>query len=199
MTEVMPVRDENLLRRLRRMRVLVIHPDDLERQMFLAHIKRIGCQVESLWPVPENLPEHVDVVLFLLSHLNDKNTLSWMASNDSIARIAIISFETPEILSELERFNVHGVLSKPIRIFGILAALTTAIGLARHENRLKRRIRSLDETLKARRRIEKAVAILSETKGISEQEAYRRLRDKSQSSKIAIADIADAIIASNDI
>ena len=199
MTDTMPVRDESLLRRLRRMRVLVIHPEDEERSMLLAHLKRIGCQVESVWPAPDNLPEHVDVVLFLMTRLSDNKSLSWMVSEDPIARIAIIAFETPEILSELERLNVHGVLSKPIRIFGVLAALTTSIGLARHESRLKRRIQSLDETLKARRKIEQAVAILSSTKEISEEEAYKRLRDKSQNSQIPIATIAEAIIASADI
>lgn len=199
MNDAVPIKDKNMLRRLRSMRVLVIHPDDPERQMFLAHLKRIGCQVDVVWPTPDTLPEKVDVVLFLLSKTNDQNTLSWMASNDAIARIAIISFETPEILTELERLNVHGVLTKPIRIFGILAVLTTAVGLFRHENRLKQRVRSLDETLKARRKIEQAVSILSETKGISEEEAYRRLRDKSQNSQSSIAEIADAIIASSDV
>ena len=195
----MPTRDQNLLRRLRQMRVLLIHPDDEERKMLLAHLNRIGCQVDSTWPAPESLPIHVDVVLFLLAPINDKSTLSWLAEENAIARIAIISFETPEILTQLERLNVHGVLSKPIRIFGVLAALTTAIGLARHESRLKRRIQSLDETLKARRKIEQAVKILSETKNISEEAAYKRLRDKSQTSQTAITNIAEAIIASSDI
>lgn len=199
MTETVPLRDENLLRRLRRMRVLVIHPDDSERHMFLAHLKRIGCQVESIWPAPNDLPHNVDVVLFLLTKINDRSLLSWMVSSEAIARIAIISFETPEILAEIERLDVHGVLTKPIRIFGILAVLTTALGIARHERRLTQRIRSLDETLKARRKIEKAVAILSESKNIPEEEAYRRLREKSQNSKTSIAKIADAIIASSDI
>lgn len=199
MSEDMPVRDQGLLRRLRRMRVLLIHPEDQERRMLLAHLKRIGCQVESMWPAPENLPEHVDVVLFLLTNLSGNKSLSWLAGDDSIARIAIIAFETPEILSELERLSVHGVLSKPIRIFGVLAALTTAIGLARHESRLKRRIQSLDETLKSRRKIEQAVAILSKSKEITEEEAYKRLRDKSQSSQTPIATIAEAIIASDGI
>lgn len=195
----MSVRDQNLLRRLRRMRVLVIHPDDQERSMLLAQLKRIGCQVESIWPASETLPEHVDVVLFLLMRLSDSGNISWLAEENSIARIAIIAFETPEILTELERLNVHGVLSKPIRVFGVLAALTTAIGLARHEARLKRRIRSLDDTLKARRKIEQAVAILSASREISEEEAYKRLRNKSQTSQTPIADIAEAIIASSDI
>lgn len=181
------------------MRVLVIHPDDDEGQMFVAHLKRIGCQVEVLWPAPETLPAQVDVVLFLLGPDRDPNTASWMSAAERIARIAIISFETPEIIGELERLNVHGVLTKPIRIFGILAALTTAIGLARHEATLKTRIASLDETLKARRKIEQAVSILSETRGIDEQDAYKRLRDKSQNSQTSIADIAAAIIAAHDV
>lgn len=199
MSDAVPINDKNLLRKLRSMRVLVIHPDDPERKMFLAHLKRIGCQVESVWPTPEILPDKVDVVLFMLSRTNDLSSHSWMTSSEEITRIAIISFETPEILTELERLNVHGVLTKPIRIFGILAVLTTAVGLFRHECRLKQRVRSLDETLKSRRKIEKAVGILSENKNISEEEAYRRLRDKSQNSKISIVDIANAIIASSDI
>jgi len=82
---------------------------------------------------------------------------------------------------------------------GILAALTTALGLANHENRLKQRIRTLDETLKSRRAIKKAVAILCDSRDITEDEAYRRLRDKAQSSNATIASVAAAVIASSGI
>ncbi len=197
--EYMPVKDYNLLRRLLEMRVLVIHPEDSERHALLEHIKRIGCHTDAVWPAPNYVPEKVDVVLFLVNHLHVEGSLSWMASTDSIARIAIITYETHEIVIELERLHVHGVLSKPIRIFGILAALTTAIAMARQERRLKKRIQSLDETLKARRAIEQAVSILSESKGILEEEAYKRLRDKSMKDKCSIASIAHAIIASNGV
>lgn len=199
MIKQLPVKDENLLRRLRRMRVLVIHPDDDEKEMFLAHLKRIGCQVDSVWPAPAILPDHTDVVLFLVNRIHDEGALSWMASSETIAKIAIISFETPQILAELERLNVHGVLSKPIRTFGVLAAMTTAISLTRHESRLRRRVKSLDETLKARRTIEKAVEILSQSRSISEDEAYKRIREKSMNSKKSIAVIADAIVSADGI
>lgn len=181
------------------MRVLVIHPDDSEREMFLAHLRRIGCQVESLWPAPSSLPDKTDVVLFLVNRIHDKGALSWMSTAENIARIGIITFETPEILEELERLRVHGVLSKPIRLFGVLAALTTAVSLARHEARLKKRVDSLDETLKSRRKIEQAVQILAESRSISEAEAYKRIREKSMQSKMTIARIAEAIISANDI
>jgi len=199
MTDSLSCRSDNLLRRMRRMRVLVIHPDDAERNMLLAHLRRIGCQVESICAAPSMLPDKIDVVLFLINRIHEKGALSWMSANEEIARIAIISFETPEILDELQRLHVHGVLSKPIRIFGVLAALTTAISLAGHEHRLKKRIQSLDETLKARRRIEKAVGILSKTRAISEAEAYKRIRDKSQNTKESIVSIADAIISASDL
>ncbi|OKO76431.1 aliphatic amidase regulator [Bradyrhizobium sp. NAS80.1] len=199
MSDQIPASNGSLLRQLRRRRVLVIHPEDHERDIFLAHLKRVGCQVDFVWPAPERLPPDIDVVFFLLGHLHNEKSLSWMAASESIVRMAIISFETPEILGELQRINVHGIITKPIRIFGILAALTTAVGIANHENRLKQRIRSLDETLKARRTIEKAVAILCQTRGIGEDEAYRRLRDKAMKSNATIASIADAIVASSDI
>ncbi len=199
MTDEAAPKSENLLRRLRRMRVLVIHPDDVERDMFLAHLRRIGCQVESVWPAPSTLPSHVHVVLFLINRIHDKGAFAWMAGDDEIARIAIIAFETPEILEELERLNVHGVLSKPIRVFGVLAALTTAISLARHETRLKKRVKSLDETLKARRKIEQAVNILSKSRCISEEEAYRRIRERSMNSKESVTKIAESIISASQI
>jgi two-component system, response regulator PdtaR len=199
MSDERSFQSDSLLRRLRRMRVLVIHPDDAEREMFLAHLRRIGCQVESIWPAPSSLPDKTDVVLFLVSQTHDNCSLSWMTTAEAIARIGIITFETPEILEELERLHVHGVLSKPIRLFGVLAALTTAISLARHETRLNKRVVSLDETLKARRKIEKAVQILAKSRSISETEAYQRIREKSMQTKQSIARIATAIIEASDI
>lgn len=181
------------------MRILVIHPDDSEREAFVAHLKRIGCQVEMVWPSPETLPEHADVALFLLGQDKDPNRASWMSAADNVTKIAIITFETPEILDELERLNVHGVISKPIRPFGVLAALTTAVGLSRHEATLKTRIKSLDDSLKSRRKVEQAVAILSDTRGIDEKDAYKRLRDQAQNTQKSIGEIAEAIISAHGV
>ncbi|MEN8878104.1 MAG: ANTAR domain-containing protein [Hyphomonas sp.] len=199
MSEGSALIDQNLLRRLRRMRLLLIHPPDDDRGKLLAHLKRIGCQTDTIWPAPDVLPESADVVLFPVSKKEDDTAYAWMAGDENIARIAIIAYETPEILTELGRLHVHGVMSKPIRVFGVLAALATAVSIARHETRLKQRIKSLDDTLKARRTIEKAVAILCETRSIGEDDAYKRLREKAMKDNTTIATIAEAIIASSGI
>jgi AmiR/NasT family two-component response regulator len=193
------VEDQTFLRRLRQMRVLVVHPHDGEQEVLLAHLKRIGCPADHVWPAPKAIEGDYDVVFYLLSQASSEDSMSWLMSGANRARIGIISYETPEILGALERSQAHGVLSKPIRVFGVLAAMTVAIGMVRYENRLQQRIRSLDENLKARRRIEEAVSIISKEKGISEDEAYRRIREKSMRSKVTIASVAEAIIAASDI
>lgn len=188
-------KDYQLLRRLRQMRVLVIHPDDSDRKILIDHIKRIGCYVDYVWPAPKVLEQDIDVVIFLIDNKKKENSTSWMANDEAVARIGVIAYETPEILTELDRFHVHGVISKPIRIFGLLAVLTTAIGFSKHEKRLKKRINSLDETLKGRRKVEQAVAILSELKNITEQESYKFLREKSMERKCSIVEVAETIVA----
>ncbi|MGH1441328.1 MAG: ANTAR domain-containing response regulator [Cellvibrionaceae bacterium] len=193
-------KDYILLHKLRKTRVIVIHQKDSDGQALVDHIQRIGCQVELVWPAPSQLPEDIDVVFFSVEvETIAKKTISWMAESENITRIAIISYETPEILVEIERIHVHGVLSKPIRIFGLLAVLTTALSITRYENRMKKRVKSLDETLKARRKIEQAVSILCESRDISEKEAYKRIRDKSMKDKCTIVSIAEAIVASSGI
>jgi len=188
-------KDYQLLHRLRQMRVLVIHPDDSDRKILIDHIKRIGCKVDYIWPAPTLLAQDIDVVIFLIDSKKKKNSTSWMANDATVARIGVIAYETPEILTELDHFHVHGVISKPIRIFGLLAVLTTAIGFSKHEKRLKKRINSLDETLKGRRKVEQAVAIISKTEALTEQESYKFLREKSMQRKCSIVDVAEAIVA----
>jgi AmiR/NasT family two-component response regulator len=183
------------IRRLRRARMLILHPEDQDRKVLFDQLRRIGCQTECLWPPPNKLPEDYDVVFFLLSGLEDGHSVTWLAEGSAAAHIAIIAYETPDILEEISRRHVHGVLSKPLRIFGVLAAITTALGMAQREGRLKQRIRTLDDTLRARRQVEQAVRILSRERGITEEEAYVRIREKSMKSQKPIAEIAEAIIA----
>ena len=42
-----------ILRDLRGLRVHVVHPPDTERTKLVEHLRRIGCMVETHWPVPD--------------------------------------------------------------------------------------------------------------------------------------------------
>ena len=52
-----------ILRDLRGLRVLVVHPPDNERVRLVEHLRRIGCMVETQWPVPDCWTNGSDVML----------------------------------------------------------------------------------------------------------------------------------------
>ena len=57
-----------ILRDLRGLRVQVVHPPDSERVSLVEHLRRIGCMVETQWPVPECWSDSADVMLLAVEH-----------------------------------------------------------------------------------------------------------------------------------
>ncbi len=190
---------KSVLRNLRESQALVIHPNDDDGVALTRHLNRVGCIARQVWPAPETLPDGVKIVLFLLSPEEGEQVCDWMGGEEDVARIAIISYETPEILSRLAKLSTHSVLTKPIRLFGVLAAVTNAVQMSKHLGRLNRRIRLLDETLKGRRKIENAVQLLMKEKSIGEEDAYRLLREKAMKDRVSMVSLASAYLLSNGI
>lgn len=188
--------DKSVLRSLRESQALVIHPGDEDGISLTRHLNRVGCIARRMWPAPDTLPEGVKIVLFLLSPEVGEQECDWMGSEADVARIAIISYETPEILSRLTKLSTHSVLTKPIRLFGILAAVTNAVQMSKHVGRLNRRIRLLDDTLKGRRKIENAVQSLMKEREVCEEDAYRLLREKAMKDRVSVVALAEAYMMS---
>jgi AmiR/NasT family two-component response regulator len=95
---------------------------------------------------------------------------------------------------ELEA-GVFGYLVKPFREADLLPAIATA--RARHEElaSLREEADSLAEALAARKAIERAKGLLMERDGLSEDEAFKRLRKASQLSGKPLKVVAEALIA----
>jgi response regulator NasT len=91
--------------------------------------------------------------------------------------------------------GVFGYLVKPFREQDVLPAIRTA--RARHEEltALRNEAESLAEALAARKSIERAKGLLMAKEGLSEQDAFARLRRASQVSGRPLRVVADALIA----
>ena len=100
----------------------------------------------------------------------------------------------PITLSTVEA-GVFGYLVKPFREQDLLPAIHTA--RARHEElqALRDEAESLSEALAARKAIERAKGLLMEKEGLSEADAFDRLRRASQHSGRPLRVIAEAVIA----
>jgi two-component system, response regulator PdtaR len=182
-----------LIEDLRGARVLVIHPRDAESEALIDQLRRIGCNVKGVWPPPLTIPHDIDTVFQLVETSED--TVFPPSSNDNpLTLIAIVDYENPTILKRLLDSNAHGVVNKPIRSFGILSSLVLARSLRGYTRRLESKVQKLEETLKARRDVDKAVKILVGLKKVSEFEAYELIRQQATQRRLAMADIAVSII-----
>jgi AmiR/NasT family two-component response regulator len=183
---------------LRGARVLVVHPHDAEGEALIDQLKRIGCNVRGMWPPPAELPGDVDTV-FHLVEAGDTPALTASATDDGPTFVAIVDYENPTVLKRLLDSNAHGVVNKPIRSFGILSALVLARSMHGYTRRLERKVQKLEETLKARRDIDKAVKILVALKQIGEAEAYELIRQQATQKRLTMAQIATTFIGAQEV
>jgi AmiR/NasT family two-component response regulator len=187
-----------LIEELRGARVLVIHPRDAEGEALIDQLKRIGCNVRGVWPPPAVIPQDIDTV-FLFVEGSEETVFPATSGEHSPTLVAIVDYENPTILKRLLDSNAHGVVNKPIRSFGILSSLVLARSLRGYTKRLEGKVAKLEETLKARRDVDKAVKILVGLKKVSEFEAYELIRQQATQKRLTMAEIAASIINAQEM
>jgi AmiR/NasT family two-component response regulator len=109
--------------------------------------------------------------------------------------VIVSAYGEEELVKRAVEVGVFGYLTKPFREQDVVPAIRTAC--ARHEDLavLRRETDSLVEALAARKAIERAKGLLMAKEGLSEDEAFGRLRAASQASGRPMRVIAEAITA----
>jgi response regulator NasT len=109
--------------------------------------------------------------------------------------VMVTAYGEQELVSRAGEAGVFGYLVKPFRESDLLPAIQTA--QARHAELVAVRgeAQSLAEALAARKAIERAKGLLMEREGLTEQDAFARLRKASQISGKPLKIVAEALIA----
>jgi two-component system, response regulator PdtaR len=109
--------------------------------------------------------------------------------------VMLTAYGQDELVSRAVEVGVFGYLVKPFREQDLLPAIRTA--RARHEElvALREQADSLTEALASRKSIERAKGLLMEREGLTEQEAFARLRKASQVSGRPLKVVAEAVVA----
>jgi len=109
--------------------------------------------------------------------------------------VIVTAYGEQELVARAVEAGVFGYLVKPFRETDLLPAIETA--RARHEElaALREEAESLADALAARKSIERAKGLLMEKEGLSERDAFARLRKASQVSGRPLRVIAEAVVA----
>lgn len=145
------------------------------------------------------MPEPFEVVFLAVKPEIINLDLPWSKGDAAPTVIAVVNYENPTIVDAVLRLGASAVVAAPIRSFGVLSSLILARRLTAQLRQQRRRIEKLESKLASERRISEAKAILMNTKGVTEEEAYAIMRDQAMSKRIPIEEIGTAIINANEI
>ncbi len=109
--------------------------------------------------------------------------------------VMVTAYGQEELVSRAVEAGVFGYLTKPFREADLVPAIRAA--RARYEElvALRADAESLAEALAARKAIERAKGLLMEREGLSEAQAFARLRRASQVSGRPLKVVAEALVA----
>ena len=192
---------ENIFKSLRRLRVLVIHQEDREGEVLLQQLARIGCQVDALWPLPSAFPPTADVV-FLNVQQDSLPEVRRLCKDDRDLRptlVCMVDYENPTILQAVIDIGADAVITRPIRPFGVMTNLVIARQTWLRENKHREKVKKLERKMRGLRKLNQAKAIMMNSRGISEDVAYKLIREQAMAKRVTTEEIATAIINANEL
>lgn len=184
------------------MRILIAEDETIIRLDLRDLLERAGFEVcaeakDGLEAVELARAEQPDLAILdvKMPHLDGIEAARRIMDERPLPIVMLTAYGQDELVSRAIEVGVFGYLVKPFRESDLLPAIHTA--RARHDElaALRDEAESLAEALAARKSIERAKGLLMAKEGITEQEAFARLRRASQLAGRPLKVVADALIA----
>jgi AmiR/NasT family two-component response regulator len=184
------------------MRILVAEDETIIRLDLRALLERSGFEVvaeahdgeEAVALAREHEPD-LAIMDVKMPRLDGIEAARRILEERPIPIVMLTAYGQDELVSRAVEAGVFGYLVKPFREQDLLPAILAA--RARHEELLELReeAESLADALVSRKAIERAKGLLMEKEGLSEQDAFARLRKASQVSGRPLKVVAEAVVA----
>ena len=185
---------------LRSLTVLIVYPKSTEGEELWEHLTRIGCQIQTCWPPPIEIPKNIDVVfLFVRPIVEGEYTFNWNTENPPAVLIGIVDYENPSMLEKILTLQAQAVIGLPLKPFGILANIMLSVTNHRREIKISDRLARVNSKMKAYRDIDKAKLFLMNSRNITEDSAYEFIREQAMNKRTTIEAMALAIINASEL
>jgi len=193
-----PGPDHPFHREFRDLDIAVFTERDEAGEQLLRELQRTRARVQHIWPIPELIPASYDVIYCDL--LNDlPQRLPWLPGKPDAALVIIAAAMRSLDLKLLHNCAPHAVVHQPVTSQAVLASLLVGRGHFLYECRLRGRVDKLDDNLRTMRSVERAKAILMQSRSISEEEAYHYLRRRAMERRVTIGALANVIVDSQEL
>jgi len=184
------------------MRILVAEDETIIRLDLREILERAGFEVcaeardgEEAVSLAEQERPDLAILDVKMPRLDGIEAARRILADRPIPIVMLTAYGQQELVSRAVEAGVFGYLVKPFRETDLLPAIAAAT--ARHEElaALREEAESLAEALATRKIVEQAKGLLMERDGLSEQDAFARLRRASQMSGKSMRVVAEALVA----
>ncbi len=190
--------DHQFNREFRDLDIAVFTVRDEAGEQLLRELQRTRARVQHIWPIPELIPASYDVIYCDL--VNDlPQRLPWLPGKPDAALVVIAAAAQSLDLKLLHNCAPHAVVHQPVTAQAVLSSLLVGRGHFLYECRLRGRVDKLDDNLRTMRSVERAKAILMQSRSISEEEAYHYLRRRAMERRVTIGALANVIVDSQEL
>jgi AmiR/NasT family two-component response regulator len=187
-----------ILRDLRSLKVVVIHPQDQDGEELLAQLQRIGCDVQVCWPRLDSLPSDTGLVIMAMRPEVLSLDYPWLGTSTSPPVIPVVTYENPITIEAVLRLNAFATIPSPVRSFGLLTAIAIALTQFKASRARERYIERLEQKQAKVRVIQQATRIVMDSRGMSEEDAYQLLRSQAMLKREQIETVAGDIVKAHE-
>jgi response regulator NasT len=190
------IRPNNMLR------VLLVDDSPQRRASLESSLAEVGCEVVGFVSSRDNLLQQVQVqnpeVVIIDIESPSRDTLDGLTSVQSRAPRPIVMFtqdDNGETIARATRAGVSAYVVDGISQKRVRPILDAAIERFRHFSDLSRELAETRAELTERKVVDKAKGILMKQRGMSEDEAYKAMRNLAMNSNKRLVDIAESIVS----
>ncbi|NLY47268.1 MAG: response regulator [Tissierella sp.] len=112
--------------------------------------------------------------------------------------ILLTAYNDNEYIDKAKAFGALGYLVKPLDERSLIPMVELAISKGKETDNLKRELERLSKELEERKIIERAKGALMERESLSENDAYKKLRDISMQRRIPLVEVAKLMVLANE-
>ncbi|MFC5589444.1 ANTAR domain-containing response regulator [Sporosarcina soli] len=125
--------------------------------------------------------------------LNGLQASQIIASQLDLPILIITAYSQKEFVEKAQQDNVVGYLVKPISESNLIPAVEIALHQANKAKKLKNEIAVAKKEVEKRKLIERAKGILMQHEQLTEQQAFKKMRDASMSRQLTMESVAKEI------
>lgn len=187
-------------------RILIAEDNDLVSLTLEEQLKGLGYEVVGIarsGTEAVNLATRLKPDLIMMDirmpEMEGTEAAARIRDQSPVPIIMLTAYADKETIKKAEAAGALAYLVKPVNENELPPAINIAMARFKEIQALRSQVGELEESLEARKVIERAKGILMQRLGLNERDAYERLRQRARDKRAKMKDIAQAIIEAEEL